>query len=104
MAITKLRNEMAASNDPYVHVIGEFLIGHVTQNPNDSDKILAADKTIIKSLDAMANEANKKKVGNHAVLTDAEGFAIVLKYFGIDGSEAPAAKGINLNLDSLLEV
>ncbi|BBI32018.1 hypothetical protein [Cohnella abietis] len=99
MAIAKLRNEMAESKDPYVHVIGDFLISHVTKNPNDAEKIQAADKTIIKSLGAMAAEASKKKVGNHAVLTDAEGYEIVLKYFGIEGSAAP---NTTLNLDDIL--
>ena len=39
----------------------------------------------------MRKEAQKKKVGNCAVLTDAEGFAIVLKYCGIDAAPQAAA-------------
>jgi hypothetical protein len=58
---------------------------HLERNPQDAEKILAADKTILKSLDEMKKAAEKKKVGNMAVLTDAEGFSVVFKYFGIEG-------------------
>ena len=52
-AITKLKSEMDANeNNSYIQV----------------EKIMAADKTIAKSLDAMKKEAEKKKVGNCAVL------------------------------------
>lgn len=91
-AITKLNGEITNSNNnPYIQVVGQFLIGHLDKNPQDAEKILTADKTIGKSLEVMQSEASKKKVGNCAVLTDQEGFGIVLKYFGIDGMPAAAA-------------
>lgn len=83
-AIKKLQAEISGSkNNAYVKLIGEFLISHISANPGDSDKILTADKTIAKSLVAMKSEAQKKAVNGMAMLTDEEGFAIVLKYFGI---------------------
>lgn len=83
----KLQAEITGSNNnPYVNVIGEFMIKHIEANPVDADKIMAADKTIAKSLDAMKAEARKKAVNGMAMLTDAEGFAIVLKYFGIQAN------------------
>ncbi|PLR93220.1 hypothetical protein [Bacillus sp. T33-2] len=85
-AIEKIKNEISGNaNNPYIQVVGQFLLQHLEQNPDHAEKILVADKTIAKSLEAMRTAAQKKKVGNVAVLTDAEGFAIVLKYFGIDG-------------------
>lgn len=84
-AIDKIKAEMKKDKNPYVQVIGQFLLQHVESDPRSAEKIMAKDKTIIKSLAAMQIEAQKKKVGNCAVLTDQEGFAIVLKYFGIDG-------------------
>lgn len=85
-AITKIQAEMAANDkNPYIRVIGEFLIGHLGNNPEAAEKILADDKTVAKSLDAMKAEAKKKQHNGVAMLTDAEGFAIVLKYFEIDG-------------------
>jgi hypothetical protein len=84
-AITKIKAEMEKVKNPYVQAVGQFLMSHLEQNPQAAEKILAQDKSIIKSLDAMKKEAEKKKVGNCAVLTDAEGFAIVLKYFDIKG-------------------
>jgi hypothetical protein len=85
-AIARVRAEIAGNaNNPYVKVVGDFMVQHLTTNPQDAEKVLAQDKTIVKSLDAMRSAAEKKKVGNCAVLTDAEGFGVVLKYFGIDG-------------------
>jgi len=85
MAIEKIRAEMDANkNNAYVQVVGEFLLQHLAANPQDAEKILNPDKTILKSLEEMRKVAEKKKVGNCAVLTDQEGFEVVLKYFGID--------------------
>lgn len=92
-AIDKIKAEMKENaNNPYVQVVGNFLIEHVTNSPDDAPKVLAKDKTIAKSLDAMRKEASKKKVNNVAVLTDAEGFAVVLNYFGINTKTKPATK------------
>ena len=92
-AMEKLRSEITnCHNNPYVQVVGDFLLNHLEKHPQDAEKLLAADKTIGKSLDAMRKVAETKKVGNCAVLTDEEGFAVVLKYFGIDGISASVAK------------
>lgn len=90
-AVTKLKAEMdgKGSND-YIKLMGEFLIKHVQANPGAAEQVMAADKTIAKSLLAMQAEAKKKAVGGMAMLTDEEGFAIVLNYFGLQGG-APAA-------------
>jgi len=83
-AVLKLKNEIEQSkNNPYVQVVGSFLLSHLESNHQDAEKIMTADKTITKSLDEMQKAAAKKKVGNCAVLTDQEGFAVVLQYFGI---------------------
>lgn len=84
-AIEKLQSEMTQNNtNSYIQVVGGFLLQHLEINPQDAEKVLTADKTIGKSLDEMSKAASKKKVGNCGVLTDIEGFAVVLKYFGID--------------------
>ncbi len=86
-AIEKLQSEMTKNTaNTYVQVVGGFLLQHLEQNPQDAEKILVADKDIGKSLEEMRKEASKKKVGSCAVLTDQEGFAVVLKYFGIDAT------------------
>lgn len=90
-AIAKLKAEMDGNkNNPYIKVVGEFLLGHLEADPGAAEKIMAADKTIAKSLEAMKAEARKKQHNGMAMLTDAEGFAIVLKYFGIEGAPAAA--------------
>jgi len=84
-AIAKVRTEMTGNNaNSYIQVVGGFLLDHLDKKPQDAGKILATDKTVAKSLDEMRKAAGKKKVGNMAMFTPQEGFAIVLKYFGID--------------------
>jgi len=85
-AIEKIETEIKKEKNPYVKVVGEFLLHHLDTNPEDAEKILDDKKTIIKSLEAMRKEAMKKKVGNCAILTDAEGFEVVLKYYGIEAA------------------
>lgn len=86
-AIAKLQAEMDKNKqNPYIKVIGDFLIQHLEGTPGSAEKILNKDKTIGKSLDEMRKAAEKKKVGNCAMLTDEEGFGIVLKYFGVNGA------------------
>lgn len=84
-AVSKIKTEMDQNkNNSYIQVIGGFILQHLDENPGDAERILTEGKTIAKSLDEMRKAAEKKKVGNCAVLTDQEGFEVVLKYFGID--------------------
>lgn len=114
-AIAKVKTEMDGNkNNSYIQVVGQFLLQHLEANPADAEKIMTADKTISKSLDAMRKAAEKKKTGNFAMLTPDEGFAEVLKYFDIEGAvktpdpaaavkcPAPAANDFNVSLDDLL--
>lgn len=88
-AIIKLNAEIDANkSNPYVKVIGDFLKAHIGANPQDAEKIVVAEKTVIKSLDAMKNEAKKNQSNGMAMLTDAEAFAVVFKYYGIEGQAA----------------
>jgi len=81
-AIKKIKDEMEKEKNPYVKVIGDFLLNHLANDPGSAEQILADDKkTIFKSIDAMRKAA--KRAGSCAMLSDAEGYAVVLKYFGI---------------------
>lgn len=91
--IEKLNAEIQNSKNPYVQVVGNFLIDHINSYPTSAEKILDADKSIVGSLQEMRREAEKVKVDNCAVLTDQQGFAIVLNYFGIDGVVTPTTNG-----------
>lgn len=86
-AIKKINDEIEKENNPYVKVIGEYLLGVIRNNESAAEKIMDKDKSIMKSLDAMRKEAEKVKVGNMAILSDEEGFKVVLKYFGINKEE-----------------
>jgi len=94
-AVKKLQDEIAGSqNNPYIQVIGNFLIQHVQANPGTAEKILENGKSIAKSLEAMKNEARKKISNGMAMLTDEEGYAIVLKYYGIDGQHIQPVRAV----------
>ena len=84
-AIQKIKSEMTQNNtNSYIQIVGEFLLQHLYLNVQDAKKILDDDKTIGKSFNEMKKEAEKKKIANCTVLTEQEGFTVVLKYFGID--------------------
>lgn len=82
-AINKLKTEMDNSKDAYTKIIGEFLLQHLDKYSASAEKILVEGKTIAKSIDEMVKVAKKNAVNGRAMLTDQEGFEIVLKYFGI---------------------
>lgn len=86
----KLQKEIGENaGNPYIQVVGQFLLQHISAHPEDAEKILQKDKTISKSLNAMRKEAEKKKVGNCAVLTDQEGF----DYARFAGKKGEGKKG-----------
>lgn len=116
-AVMKLRDEMAEnSKNPYIQLIGDYLLQHLQQHPEATELILAKDKTIKGGLDAMKAEARKRQVDGCAMLTDEEGYTVVLRYFGLDpkvaakkAPVAPAARPVkpsgiefDVNLDELL--
>jgi hypothetical protein len=84
-AIEKLKAEMEKNKDSYVQIIGNYLEQYIKLHPEEAEKILGEGKTIAKSLDEMTNAVRKKAVNGRAMLTDQEGYEIVLKYFGING-------------------
>jgi hypothetical protein len=101
----KLLDEMGSNDSAYVQAVGGMLLDHIGRHPSDAEKILAEGKTISGSLKEMQSVARGKASGGVAVLTDAEGFAVVLKYFGIGGGQAaePApAADFSTSLDAYL--
>jgi hypothetical protein len=122
-AIQKIQTEMDQNtNNAYIQEVGKFLLQHLESNPGSAEKILTQDKTIGKSLSEMRKVAEKKKVGNYAMLTPQEGFEMVMKYFGITAQSTPdeitkpepenvdksarerVADFFDVSLDELLEV
>lgn len=84
-AIYKLQNEIDANkSNSYVKVVGQFLLKHLETNPAAAEKIVAEGKTIKGSLKEMKEAARKNQSDGCGVLTDQEGFEVVLKYFGIE--------------------
>ncbi len=106
-AIKKINEEMKNNQNGAVKRIGEFLISQVNQNSNAAEKILDADKTILKSLEHMQVIAKKQvpkdfKGKSYGItITDEEGFEIVLKYFGIKQAKLNVMNDIFETLDEL---
>ena len=97
-AIEKIEAEMTAhAQSKYIQTIGHFLMAHLEEKPEHAEAILAEGKTLVKALHAMSRVARARVETIEAVtvaqVTDEEGFAIVLQYFGCwDGEpiEIPA--------------
>lgn len=93
-AVEKVMSEMTSNEKhPYVQAIGNYLVKHLGDKPEHAEEILVEGKTVLKSLDAMRRVAQKQAYQGMAMLSDEEGFAVVLAYFGCwDGEpiEIPA--------------
>jgi len=83
-AIKKITDEMEANkSNSNIKVIGDFLVRQLKLSNGGAEKVLQGGKTIIKSIDEMSKVAKTKAVKGCGMLTDQEGFGIVLKYFDI---------------------
>lgn len=83
-ALQKLQKEIGEkSKDAYVNHVGAFLIKHVKEHPEHAAFIIADGKSIVGSLAAMKEAARKHQSNGVGVLTDEEGFKIVLTYYAI---------------------
>lgn len=84
LALQKISAEVGAADKKqrFVPVVGGFLMNHVRQHPEHAQLILVEGKTIAGSLDAMKAEAQKNAVNGCGMLTDEEGFNVVLRYYG----------------------
>lgn len=119
-AIAKIRAEMEANkSDAYVQGAGTLLIRYLGVHPAASEKVLAKDVTLKKAVQAMEAEAKRRAVGvsNGRVcwMSDEEGMAIVLEYFGIQATPAEthapleaavhkSTSAFTVNLDDLLRL
>lgn len=79
----KIQSEVNGSNNPYIKVVGEFLIELIEENINAAEAIMRDGKSIKGSLEKMKKVARSKAVGGCAVIDDVEGFKIVKDYYGI---------------------
>ena len=106
LAMDKLRDEMAQKSDnSYVQAVGEHMTAYLLAHPSAAELILAEGKTIEGSLKAARDAASKKQSNGVAVMTDAEVYAVVLKYYGLDGEEKrkPQTSAVLVpNLDDIL--
>ena len=107
-AIEKLQQEMTASNEPYVKFIGQYMLDHIKGRPADAAAIMAEGKTIAGSLVVMKDKAKKKATGGCAMFTPDEGFAIIMEYYGLNGTNMPIVpekkNRIDLDVDALLDI
>lgn len=80
-AIKKIKAEMEKDKASHIQVVGNYLLKQIEINKAAANAIVKDGKTIKGSVEKMRKEAQKKAVGGCGILTDAEGFEIVRKYF-----------------------
>ena len=83
-AIEKIKAEMEKDKAPHIQVVGNYLLKQIEINKVAATAIVKEEKTIKGSVEKMQKEAKKNAINGCGVLTDAEGFEIVRKYFGFE--------------------
>jgi len=86
-AILKIKEEIKKSNDPYVQVIGNYVLKQIEINIDAAEKIVAEDKTVKKSLEEVKKVAKGKAKNGCAVMADDEVFKLVDKYYGFKAKQ-----------------
>jgi len=83
-AIKKLKAEIDGSkNNSNIQAVGKFMLHYLELCPEASEQVLKEGKTLKGSIDEMKKIAKTKAVDGCGMITDNEGFGIVLKYFDI---------------------
>lgn len=89
-AIIKINAEIQADPaDMYLEAIGHHVID-ACATEQAAAAILAEGKTLKGAMSEVRAAAQKKAKGGVAVMRDEDVYAIVDKYFGIEGAPAPA--------------
>ena len=83
-AIEKIKAEMEKDKAPHIQIIGQYLLKQIEINKAAATAIVQDGKTIAGSVAEMEKVAKSKAVRGCGILTDAEGFEIVRKYFGFE--------------------
>lgn len=100
-AITKINTEIQEKNQMHITKVGEFLKDYLKMDPNAAEKITQEGKTIQSSIKAMRDKAKESAVDGVAMLTEEEGFEIVLTYYEIDPADQQVAKEVEaIDVDS----
>jgi hypothetical protein len=89
-AIGKLKIEKTKAN-PYEAIIADYLMAN-SGEIKLAKAIRKKGKSVKKALAAMTEKAKKIKVGNMAILTDKQGYAIVREYYLKEGEKVEKAK------------
>lgn len=89
-AVEKIKEEIQKDDNPYMNLIGNYVLQQLEVNKPSAEKIVAGSKTLSGSLEEMEKEAKKVAKNGVGILTDEEGFAIVAKYFEFEGVQTKA--------------
>lgn len=80
----KIKEEIDKAKDPYVKVIGKYLLEQIEINKEAAEDICKGNKSISKSLGEVKKVAKARAVGNYAYMEDEEVYALVRKYFKLE--------------------
>lgn len=99
-AIKKITEEMENVSNPYVKVIGDYVLKHIELNGQAVEEILKGKKTVSKSLDEVKKVAKTRAINGCAVMSDEEVFTLVRNYFEF---EAVQDKFIQVQVEEIKE-
>lgn len=87
----QLREEMEKSKDPYIKVIGEYILQNIEVNKKTAELIVEGKKSLEDSMKVVKAVAREKAVNGCAVMEDEEVFKLVRKYYEFDGVQTQIA-------------
>lgn len=94
-AVEKINQEMQKRpDDPYVEIIGHYIIDRCGLDADCERKAAAEKKTLEGAMKAVQEAAKKKAVNGCAVLTPDAVFGEVDKYFGFPADELAQARAM----------
>lgn len=94
-AVEKINQAMQKRpDDPYVEIIGHYIIDRCGLDADCEKKAAAEKKTLAGAMDAVKAAAQKKAVNGCAVLTPDAVFGEVDRYFGFPADELAQARAM----------
>lgn len=94
-AIEKINGEMQKNaSDPYTEIIGHYIVDRCLDD-DAAGLVMKKDKSLSGAMQAVMGKAQKARQGNAAVLTPAEVFGAVDRYFGFSPDLSAQWKTLN---------
>lgn len=99
-AVEKINNEMQQNaSDTYTEILGQYIIDRCGEDPAVDAAVAEDGKTLKGAMAAVYSVAQSKKHGSVSVLTPAQVFGAVDKYFGLKEDVRAQLRAMNMSGD-----